>query len=59
MAAATPGSTERPARPVRSRWLRALAWTGVALTLGLVFAAYRTPERVVDLADRVWAACFG
>ena len=36
---------------------RALAWTAAALALAAVFAAYRNPHLVVDLANRVWA-CF-
>ncbi len=31
----------------------------IAGVLGAVFAAYHSPARMVELADRVWAACFG
>ncbi len=34
-----------------------LTWAGVLAVLALVFAAYRSPHLVVDLANRVWA-CF-
>jgi hypothetical protein len=36
---------------------RTLVWLVVAAALALVFAAYLSPHRVVDLANRVWA-CF-
>jgi hypothetical protein len=36
---------------------RLLAWGAAALVLAGVFAAYRNPHLVVDLANRVWA-CF-
>ncbi|WP_374674171.1 hypothetical protein [Ideonella sp.] len=45
------------AAPVRPRWLRGAAWVGALVVLGAVFAAYRDPHTVVDLANRVWA-CF-
>lgn len=41
----------------RPRWLRAAAWAAALVALGVVFAAYRDPHTVVDLASRVWA-CF-
>lgn len=40
-------------KPVR----RLLAWTGIAVALAAVFAAYRSPHLVVELANRVWT-CF-
>ncbi len=36
---------------------RLLVWTAVAGALAAVFAAYRRPELVVDLANRIWS-CF-
>ncbi|MBI5270269.1 MAG: hypothetical protein HY856_11400 [Burkholderiales bacterium] len=45
------------ATPARPRWLRVAAWAGALVALGTVFAAYRNPHTVVDLANRVWA-CF-
>ena len=36
---------------------RMAAWSGVALALALVFAAYQRPDLAVDLANRIWA-CF-
>ena len=38
-------------------WLKPLLWIVAAGVLALVFAAYRSPHLVVDLANRVWA-CF-
>lgn len=52
-------ASSRPPSRRSLGWRRVLAWATVALALGAGFAAYQTPERVVDLADRVWAACFG
>jgi len=37
--------------------LKPLAWLTAAVVLALVFAAYLSPHRVVDLANRIWA-CF-
>jgi len=42
-----------PHRP----WRRVVAWTVAAVALLMVFAAYRNPHVVVDLANRLWA-CF-
>lgn len=36
---------------------RVLTAVGVALALGVVFAAYLNPHLAVDLANRFWA-CF-
>ncbi|EGJ12292.1 MULTISPECIES: hypothetical protein [Rubrivivax] len=36
---------------------RVLAWIVAVAVLGAVFAAYRDPHTVVDLATRVWS-CF-
>ncbi|TCP03800.1 hypothetical protein [Rubrivivax gelatinosus] len=36
---------------------RVLAWLVAAAVLAAVFAAYRDPDTVVDLATRVWS-CF-
>jgi hypothetical protein len=36
---------------------RAAAWGALAAVLAAVFAAYRDPHLMVDLANRVWA-CF-
>ncbi|MFO1220900.1 MAG: hypothetical protein U1E89_21250 [Burkholderiaceae bacterium] len=36
---------------------RVIAWAAAALVLALVFAAYRNPHLMVDLANRLWA-CF-
>jgi hypothetical protein len=36
---------------------RTLAWAGVLLTLGAVFAAYLAPQFAMTLAAQVWA-CF-
>lgn len=44
-------------RAMHPRWLGAAAWAAALAALGLVFAAYRDPHTVVDLANRVWA-CF-
>ena len=42
----------------RYRQLRHWVWLGLAaLALAGVFAAYRNPHLMVDLANRVWA-CF-
>ena len=42
----------------RHRQLRHWVWLGLAaLALAGVFAAYRNPHLMVDLANRVWA-CF-
>lgn len=41
--------------PRRARWTRPLAWAAAATALALVFAAYRDPHLMVDLAGRVWA----
>jgi hypothetical protein len=49
MAAGEPG----PHRP----WRRVLAWTAAAAALVLVFAAYRNPHLVAELANQLWA-CF-
>lgn len=38
-------------------WRRVLAWAAAAAALVLVFAAYRNPHMVVDLANQLWA-CF-
>lgn len=43
--------------PRSRRWRRAAAVIAVTAALGLVFAAYRNPHLIVDLANRVWA-CF-
>lgn len=45
-----------PTPPTR-RGRRAAAVLAVAAALGLVFAAYRNPHLIVDLANRLWA-CF-
>jgi hypothetical protein len=37
--------------------LKLLAWLAAGAVLALVFSAYLSPHRVVDLANRVWA-CF-
>ena len=42
---------------MKTSWRKPLAWLAAALALALVFAAYRSPHLVVDLASRVWA-CF-
>jgi hypothetical protein len=39
------------------RLRRAAVWAGVALTLGVVFAAYLAPQFAVTLASQLWA-CF-
>jgi hypothetical protein len=49
MATRDPG----PRRP----WRRWFAWAAAAGALLAVFAAYRNPHVVVDLANRLWA-CF-
>lgn len=36
---------------------RTLAWTGAALALAAVFAAYQQPALVVHIATQVWS-CF-
>ncbi|MEK8031361.1 hypothetical protein AACH06_11080 [Ideonella sp. DXS29W] len=41
----------------RQLWLRRAALAGAAAALALVFVAYRSPELMLDVADRVWA-CF-
>lgn len=41
----------------RHLWLRRAALAGAAAALALVFVAYRSPELMLDVADRVWA-CF-
>lgn len=41
----------------RRRLWRALAWALALGAAGLVFAAYRDPHTMVDLAGRLWA-CF-
>ena len=38
-----------------SRWKRAAAWGAAAAALLAVFAAYRDPHLVVDLANRLWS----
>ena len=42
---------------MKTRARRALAWAAVAVALALVFAAYRQPAVVVDLANQIWS-CF-
>jgi hypothetical protein len=37
------------------RWI---GWAAALAALGAVFAAYLNPHLAVDLASRVWAACF-
>jgi hypothetical protein len=36
---------------------RALAWTGIAVVLGLVFAAYLRPSMMAEMANWLWN-CF-
>ncbi len=36
---------------------RAVAWVAAVAVLAVVFAAYRSPDTVVDLATRFWS-CF-
>jgi type II secretory pathway component PulM len=36
---------------------RALAWTGAAVVLALVFLAYLQPQLAVTLANQLWS-CF-
>ncbi|MBL8317915.1 MAG: hypothetical protein JNJ42_05890 [Burkholderiaceae bacterium] len=38
-------------------WRRWAAWSATIGALVLVFAAYRNPHLMVDLANRLWA-CF-
>ena len=45
------------ARPAAALARRALVWVVAGLALAAVFAAYRSPHLVRDLASRVWA-CF-
>ena len=42
---------------MRAKTRRALAWSAVAVALALVFAAYRLPSVIVDLANQIWS-CF-
>jgi hypothetical protein len=39
------------------RMRRLLAWTGAALLLGVVFAAYLNPHLMVELSNLAWS-CF-
>jgi hypothetical protein len=45
------------ARQTPRPWRRWSAWAATIAALVLVFAAYRSPHVVVDLANRLWA-CF-
>jgi Sec-independent protein translocase protein TatA len=42
---------------MKTTWRKPLAWLVAAVVLALVFAAYRSPHLMVDLANRLWA-CF-
>ena len=42
---------------MKTKTRRVLAWSVVAVALALVFAAYRRPSAVVDLANQIWS-CF-
>jgi hypothetical protein len=42
---------------MRRRVVHALAWAAALAALALVFAWYRSPHLVVDLANRAWS-CF-